>query len=300
MLYLVTMELRHIRYFVAAAEELNISRASRRLNVSQPAMSRLIHDLEEELAAVLFVRERFGLRLTPAGEKFLEYAIQIIELHNEAVRVVRNISGRGDSLNIGFVRLSISSFLGAALRKFREANPGIAVKIYELVLADQVRALRKKQIDVALFDNPRDLELVEFDKTVLFELPLVAVIPETHPLVGRQEVSLKELAKDEFIGFSEDRFPGRHQSIVNACWASGFKPDIHYKANSLDEVLAMVGSGAGVCLLPTDVAGMPHPGVSFIALQEKVEPIKFVAAWRHNDNRLIINQLLEHIKLQSS
>ncbi|WP_093884169.1 LysR family transcriptional regulator [Syntrophus gentianae] len=295
------MELRHIRYFVAAAEELNISRASRRLNVSQPAMSRLIHDLEEELAAVLFVRERFGLRLTPAGKKFLEYANQIIDLHNEAVRVVRNISGSGDSLDIGFVRLSISSFLGAALRKFREANPGIAVKIYELDLADQVRALRRKQIDVALFDNPRDLELDEFDKTVLFELPLVAVIPETHPLVGRQEVSLTELAKDDFIGFSEERFPGRTQAIVNACWvAAGFKPDMHYKANSLDEVLAMVGSGAGVCLLPTDVSGMPHSGVSFIALQEKVEPIKFIAVWRHNVNRLIINSLLEHIKLQSS
>jgi DNA-binding transcriptional LysR family regulator len=292
------MELRHIRYFVAAAEELNISRASLRLNVSQPAVSRLIHDLEEELAAVLFVRERFGLRLTTAGEKFLAYAHQIIDLHNEAVRVVGNIPGSGNILNIGFVALPISSCLGAALRRFREMNPRMAVKVHELSPADQVAALRKKQIDIALFDNHGGVVLDEFEKTVLFEVHLIAVIPETHFLAGRKQISLKELAKDEFIGYREDSYPRRNQAIISACLAAGFKPDMHYHAGSVVEVLAMIGSGAGVSLLPKDVAVISHPGVTLIAIEERLEPIVYTAAWRRDYNRLIIDQLLGQFNLQ--
>ncbi|SEM10083.1 DNA-binding transcriptional regulator, LysR family [Syntrophus gentianae] len=295
------MELRHIRYFVAAAEELNISRASRRLNVSQPAMSHLIHDLEEELEAVLFVRERFGIRLTAAGEKFLVYAHQIIDLHNEAVRVVGNIPVSGNILNIGFVALPIISCLGAALRRFRESNPRMSVKIHELSPADQVRALRKKQIDVALFDNHGGVALDEFEKTALFEIHLIAVIPETHYLAGQKQISMKDLAKDEFIGYREDSYPKRNQAIISACLAAGgFKPDMHYHAASVVEVLAMIGSGAGVSLLPNDGSGISHPGVTLIAIKERLEPILFTAAWRRNYNRLIIDQLLGHIKLQTS
>ncbi len=294
------MELRHIRYFVAAAEELNISRASRRLNVSQPAISRLIHDLEEELAAVLFVRERFGLRLTTAGEKFLLYAHQIIDLHNEAVRVVGSMPGSGNILNIGFVALPISSCLGAALRRFRESNPKMSIQIHELSPADQVRALRKKQIDVALFDNHGGVALDEFEKTVLFEVHLIAVISETHYLAGQKQISLKELAKDEFIGYCEDSYPRRNQAIISACLAAGFKPDMPYHAASVVEVMAMIGSGAGVSLAPKDVTGISHPGVTMIAIKERLEPILYTAAWRRNYNRMIIDQLLRHIKLQTS
>jgi LysR family transcriptional regulator, benzoate and cis,cis-muconate-responsive activator of ben and cat genes len=294
------MELRHIRYFVAAAEELNISRASRRLNVSQPAMSRLIRDLEEELAAVLFIRERFGLRLTAAGEKFLVYANQIIDLLNESVRAVGNIPGSDNILNIGFVALPISSCLGAALRGFRESNPRMSVRIHELSPADQIRALRKKQIDVALFDNHGGVPLDEFEKAVLFEIHLIAVIPETHYLAGQKQISLKELAKDEFIGYCEDNYPRRNQAIINACLAVGFKPDMHYHAARVVEVLAMIGSGAGVSLVPKDVAGLSHPGVTLIAIKERLKPILFTAAWRRNYSRLIIDQLLGHIKLQTS
>src|SRR5512139_2852780 len=113
---LQTMELRHLRYFTAAAEELNISKASRRLNVSQPAMSRLIRDLEEELGTPLFVRERFGLALTAAGEKLLAYARQILDLSNEAVRVVRSLPDTGQRITIGFIASSLGTFLGTALK----------------------------------------------------------------------------------------------------------------------------------------------------------------------------------------
>jgi DNA-binding transcriptional LysR family regulator len=293
------MEMRHLRYFTAAAEELNISRASRRLNVSQPAMSRLIHDLEEELGTVLFVRERFGLKLTATGEKLLVYTHQIIDITNEAVRVVGNMPGT--SLHIGFVALSISSFLGIALRTFRDANPGVIVKIHELPPAAQILALRKKQIDIALIDNSCGfVPIDDFDTTVLFEKQLMAAIQETHHLASQRLMSLKDLENEDFVGYSEESFPGRNQAISHACEEVGFKPNFLHQGDSLGEVLAMIGSGSGVCLIPTDVVSKPYPGVKFIKIKEELAPIHFAAVRRQGDNRSIIASLLEHAKRQYS
>ncbi|MBK5276828.1 MAG: LysR family transcriptional regulator [Desulfuromonadales bacterium] len=292
------MEIRHLKYFTAAAEELNISHAARRLNVSQPAMSRTIHDLESELGVPLFVQERFGLRLTTSGEKLLIYTRQILDIINEAVRVIGNIPDANCVINIGFIASSINTFLGAALRSFRSANPNVVIKIHELSPASQIKALRKHQIDIALIGNPSGSVRDEFETEVLFELQLEAVIPESHRLAQRKLINLKELVEDEFIGYNEESFPGRNQTIINACLVAGFKPVLSYQADSLVEVLAIVGSGAGVCLMPADVASLPHPEVKFIPVREKLETIRFTAAWQRDDARSIIGSLLDHIKRQ--
>ncbi len=292
------MEIRHLRYFTAAAEELNISRASRRLNVSQPAMSRLIRDLEDELGTPLFVRERFGLALTDAGVKLLAYARQILDLSSEAVRVIRNQPANTATLTIGFIASSLGSFLGAALKAFRDSHPEIYVKIHELSPAEQAKELRKGQIDVALIGNPCGAVQDEFETAVLTELQLVAVIPASHGLATRKRIGLKELADDEVIGYREESFPGRNQTILNAFRTAGIKPDIKYHADSLVEVLAMIGSGGGICLMPADVETLPHPGAVFVPVREKLDPIRFTAAWRRDDERQEIRELLDTATLQ--
>jgi DNA-binding transcriptional LysR family regulator len=294
------MELRHYRYFLAAAEELNISKASRRLNVSQPAMSRLIHDLEDELGVQLFKRERFGLALTPAGEKLLVYARQILDLSNEATRVLRNQPAVTPTITVGFITSSLGSFLGSALKSFRESYPDLMVKINELSPADQVKALRKNQIDIALIGNPCGAVHDEFETKVLFEMDLEAVLSTSHRLAKRKRISLKELEEDDFIGYSEESFPGRNLTIVTACKVAGFKPHMKYQANSLVEVLAMIGAGTGVCLMPADVASLPHPDSVFKAVKENLEPICFTAAWRRSDERPIISQLLDRLESSST
>jgi len=290
------MELRHIRYFIAAAEELNISKASRRLNVSQPAMSRLIRDLESELGAQLFIRERFGLSLTTAGEKLLVYGRQILDICNEAQRVIGNLPEAGAALNIGFIASSLDPFLGEALRSFRELYPEMQVRIHELSPAEQAHALRKRLIDVALLGNPCGAVRDEFEVRNLFTLEEQAVIPAQHPLAGRKFIRVEELAGDDFIGYNEQSFPGRNKTIVDACMVGGFKPSFRYKTDSLVEVLAMIGSGAGVCLMPADVASLPHPHAVFIPVQEKLEPIQFSAAWRRDDERIPLRHLLDCIE----
>ncbi len=290
------MELRHYRYFLAAAEELNISRASRRLNVSQPAMSRLIHDLEDELGSTLFTRERFGLALTPAGEKLLVYARQILDLSNEATRVLRNEPTAVPNIAIGFIASSLSSFLGSALKSFRVSYPDYTVKILELSPAEQGKALRKGQIDIALIGNPCGAVHDECETMVLYEMELEVVLPAGHRCAGRKRISLKDVQKEEFIGYREESFPGRNQTIITACKVAGFTPHLKYQANSLVEVLAMIGAGTGVCLMPADVASLPHPDSIFVPIREKLEPIRFTAAWRREDERPIIRQLLDRLK----
>ncbi len=117
----------------------------------------------------------------------------------------------------------------------------------------------------------------EFETTVLFEMKLEAVIPATHRLVGRKRISLKELEQDKFVGYSEESFPCRNQTIINACQVAGFRPDVHYQADSLVEVLAIVCSGDGVCLMPADVASLSHPGALFIPVGKN---------WRQSTSRL--------------
>ena len=290
------MELRHYRYFLAAAEELNISKASRRLNVSQPAMSRLIHDLEDELDSTLFNRERFGLALTPAGEKLLVYARQILDLSNEATRALRNEPAAAPNISIGFIASSLSSFLGSALKTFRESYPDYTVKILELSPAEQGKALRKGQIDIALIGNPCGAVHDECETMVLYEMELEVVVPAGHRCAGRQRISLKDVHEEEFIGYSEDSFPGRNQTIISACKVAGFKPHLKYQANSLVEVLAMIGAGTGICLMPADAASLPHPDSVFVPIREKLEPIRYTAAWRRGEERPIIRQLLDRLE----
>lgn len=288
--------MRHFRYFLAAAEELNISKASRRLNVSQPAMSRLIRDLEDELSTPLFQRERFGIALTPAGETFLSYARQILDLSNEATRVLRNQPAQTPTITIGFITSSLGSFFSAALKSIRDAHPELMLKIHELSPADQARALNKGQIDIALIGNPCGSIHDEFETCVLFELALEAVLPAGHRLAKRKQLNLKELEDDDFIGYSEESFPGRNQTIFNACRVAGFKPSLKYQADSLVEVLTLIGAGTGVCLMPADVVSLPHPGTVFLPIREKLEPIRFTAAWRRDDDRSVIAELITHLK----
>ena len=120
--------------------------------------------------------------------------------------------------------------------------------------------------------------------------------PEGHRLAKRKRVELKELEQDDFIGYNEESFPGRNQTIINACRVAGFKPALKYEADSLVEVLTLIGAGTGVCLMPADVISLPHPGTVFLPIREKLEPVRFTAAWRREDDRSVVAELISHLK----
>ena len=290
------MELRHLRYFVAAANELNFSRAAKKLNLSQPALSRMVRELECELGVPLFRRERFGLTLTPPGEAFLLRAQGILHECEEAIRSVKDIPTTPRKLEVGFITTALESILGDSFKRFRGNHPDVEITIRELSPGDQVAALHSGLIDVAFVGNHckdlyKDLEIIVFK-----ELRLEAAVTANHHLASAGEVDLKELEHEEFIGFVEEKFPGRNEVISNACAVAGFKPKMTPKASSLLEVLGMVGSGMGVSLMPSDVRTLPHPNVAFLALtNDAIEPIRLTAAWVPGNPNPALENLLEYL-----
>ena len=288
------MELRHIKYFVAAADERNISRAALRLNISQPAVSRLVRELECELGVKLFNRERFGLSLTAEGKLFLEHSRKILAACEEAVKAMNKAPHSPRKLDISFITTALGSFLGDALKRFREHYPETEIKVHDMPPGEQIIALRNRQVDLAFVGNPCHELDNEFDMKVLKEIRLQAALPIAHGLSIKAMIGLKELREDIFIGLDERKFPGRNQTIINACESAGFKPNLQHEARSLVEVLGMVGAGMGVCLMPSDVVNLPHPNVVFISLaDENIAPIRLVVAWLPGNKNTAIQYLLE-------
>src|SRR6266700_337732 len=154
-LYLESMELRHLRYFVTVAEELNVSRASARLRISQPAVSRQLRDLEEELRVELFRREKSGLKLTPAGETFLAHASDLLRRSGDAVKQMESFGKRAQEIvTVGYIAPVLASVLTPALRRFSQQHSDAEVALREMPPGEQPRALREGRIDLALIGNP--------------------------------------------------------------------------------------------------------------------------------------------------
>lgn len=294
----VRVELRHLRYFVTAAEELNISRASARLRVSQPAVSRQIHDLEEELGVALFTREKTGLSLTQAGESYLAHARDILRKSAEATAHMNTFRSQPmKKLTVGYIAPALISILTPALRNFTRKHSDTEVALKELSPQDQVAALRDGRIDLALLGNPCPELASEFEVVILRRIPFQAVLPDEHLLAGRKRIGLAELRDETFIGFDEDSFPGRNVSICNACQKAGFTPRLRQRVGSLTALVALVAAGKAVTLAPAEVNQSPHPGAVFVQLKPPVPLVASAAVYRKGERDAALIELLALCKL---
>jgi len=288
------MELRHLRYFVTVAEELNVSRASARLRISQPAVSRQLRDLEEELGVQLFMREKAGLRLTPAGETFLAHARDLLRRSSDAVKQMETFTaGAKQTLAVGYIAPVLANVLTPGLRRFSEQHPDVEVALREMPPGEQVKALREGRIDLALIGNPCPEVEREFAVKVLTHIPFQAVLPDNHLLALRKRLGVSELEAEPFIGFVEEKFPGRNTAICGACQAAGFTPRFRHHVESLTALLATVAAGKGVTLAPAEVGQLSHPKAVFIPLKAPVPAVISVAARRRNDSTPMLQTLLD-------
>ena len=292
--YTSFMELRHLRYFVTVAEELNVSRASARLCVSQPAVSRQIRDLEGELGVTLFARSHNGLSITDAGESFLAHAREILRRSADAAAHMNSFRQRPViNLNVGYIPSVLTSILSPALRKFNRKHKNIEVALKELAPQDQIEGLRHGNIDLALLGNPCAELAREFSVTVLRKVFFQAVIPDDHQLANRKSIGLSELKNEAFVGFNEKKFPGRNDSICRACQGAGFTPRLLARADTLTALLANVSAGKGVSLTPEEVSELPHPGAVFVKLKRPVPAVDSAAAIRKDDRNAVLSELLD-------
>lgn len=275
------MELRHLKYFVAVAEELNFSRAAVRLSISQPALSRQIKNLEDELTVVLFLRQSDGLILTEAGKYFLEQAKDILHRSHVAVQTIKaHYTDTHEPLVIGYIPTILQSFLGQTLHRFGVAYPEVAVRFQEMPPSEQVRALRDGAIDIAFMGNPPDELDSEFVVKCVKKVPIAAVLPDTHPLADKSSINLASLASAKFIGMSEEKFPGRNSRIRDTCRCAGFMPNLHLEADSHTSMIALVATGQGVAIMPNEAQALPHPQVVFVPIHHPIHYARSTAMWR--------------------
>lgn len=275
------MELRHLKYFVTVAEELNFSRAAVRLFISQPALSRQIKNLEDELGVELFLRQSDGLVLTEGGHFLLQQAKDILNRSQIAVQTLKaHYTYTDEPLVIGYIPTILQTFLGQTLHRFGRSHPEVAVRLQEMPPAEQVRALRDRAIDIAFMGNPPNELDAEFTVQCVKKVRIYAVLPETHPLAHESSINLAQLASEKFIGMSEETFPGRNDRIRDTCRCAGFMPNLHLFADSHASMITLVAAGQGVAVMPQEAESLPHPQVKFVPLHHPVYYARSTAVWR--------------------
>jgi DNA-binding transcriptional LysR family regulator len=262
------MELRHLRYFVAVAEEGHVTRAAERLGIQQPPLSQQIRALETELDAQLFHRKPRGVELTPAGRAFFDEAKAILARVGEAVAATkRTARGEAGRIGIGFTSsASFHPFVPRAIRAFRERHPLVALTLEESGTTELVAALRAAAIDAAFVRSPVG-ESADLTIRPLLEEAMVAALPSGHPLSGAGEnLPLAALAGETFILYRRPVGPGLHDAIIAACDRAGFSPQIGQEAPRMLSTLSLVAAGLGVTLVPKSMSRLEAEGVAYRAL----------------------------------
>ena len=288
------MELRHLRYFLAVAEELHFGRAASRLGIAQPPLSQQIRKLETELGVALFNRTKRRVDLTPAGQAFLEEVRQVLAQADRAVRTAQR-AGRGEigHLAIGFVPSADLDLLPRVLRAWRARFPHVEIELHTLLPTEQVEGLREGRINVGFVRMPVDdgglvVEAIQRE-------PLVVVLYRTHRLAQARRVRLADLAPDTMIVFPRHIAPGYYDVLISACRLAGFTPQVLHPG-SMQTNLALVSAGLGVTLLPASIRNLRRSGVVYRALAPPVPQVEMAVAYRRDEGSAVVPAFLQVLR----
>lgn len=286
------MELRHLRYFVAVAEELHFGRAALRLSIVQPSLSQQIQQLEAELGFPLLRRTKRSVELTDAGRAFLTAARHVLAEVQEAKRVaLQAYRGEVGRLVVGYISSSTYDLLPLILRAYRERFPHIEVALRELTTQEQVRALEEERIQVGLLRLPISTAMIRFD--VVGREPIVCVLPEKHPLAMYERIQVAMLADEPFVLQPPQRGSGYYIQLMRLCLASGFSPNVIQEVNEMHTIVSLVAAGMGVSLVPLSTQNIRSQGVVYRELEGSTLITEMAVAWMSNVHSAIIQNFLE-------
>ncbi|HSY17612.1 MAG TPA: LysR family transcriptional regulator, partial [Candidatus Acidoferrales bacterium] len=235
------MELRHLRYFVAVAEEQNVTRAAARLHVSQPPVSRQIRNLEDELGIALFEREANAVRLTEAGRAFLTEARNLLRRAEDAVEMAKAVAGgkRGE-IHVGYAPSLTVELLPRALKCFRESNPGVRVQLHDLSTQGMLHGLTVGKLQVAMLVRVPPKVLTGFIFEELLQLPVCVAMHPAHPLARARKVGLEQVAKERLVTFTLADYPEHHAWIAGLFAPLNRLPQIVEEHDSITSLIAAV------------------------------------------------------------
>ncbi|WP_049569543.1 LysR family transcriptional regulator [Streptomyces sp. SBT349] len=270
----MTPDLRQLRYFVAVAEESSYTRAAERLMISQQSLSQQITLLERMLSVKLFDRDTRGTKLTAVGALFLPEARAVLDRADEAVDVVaRAARGEIGSLRLAFLATTTNYLLPPVVRAVRQRLPGLRLTTEETTIAPLVEGLLKGRYDVA-FTRPPLVDGLE-TRTLVSE-PACAVLPEDHPLAGRTELTLGELAGERWVLTPRGSWEPWHQAFDSSFRTAGFTPEVAQRDASVQGLLGLVAAGVGVTRLARSASSLRRTGVVFVPLAGEFVPTDMV------------------------
>jgi DNA-binding transcriptional LysR family regulator len=275
-----SMELRHLRYFVAVAGEENVSRAALKLHVSQPALSRQVRDLEDEIGFKLFERSAKSVKLTEAGRSFLPEARAVLQRAEDAVKTARAVAkgGRGE-LHVGYAPSFAVRFLPPALRAFQAEMPDVRVKLYDLSIEEMHAGLREGKLELAFLARPPPATLrgLQFEELTREAIRL-AVAPK-HPFAQRRVVTMEEAVREPFIAYNRTDYPEYPKIFAEIFSATKTKPRIAEEHDGVTSLIAAVEAGGGVALALESLACIAGARVKLKRLSPSPEPVIIGAAW---------------------
>ena len=282
------MDLRLVQYFVAVAEELHFGRAAARLHIAQPSLSHQIRKLEQQLGVTLLDRGSRHVELTPAGRELLAQGHRLLVQSQRAIRATR--AAAAERLVVGFYGTAASSLLPDALRAFAEQHPAVEVSVRELLLGELTDILTGS-VDVAftrLLPGQAEPEV-----EVIARESRVVALPRAHQLAGRVSLTFAELRDESFITNPAEAESGPPVRWLAEQRRHGLPGRVAAQAASVQEILTLVATGRGVCLVPVPVARHhPRADISYVEVAD-AEPAVISLAWTHGSLRPVVQAFIE-------
>lgn len=313
------IDLRHLRYAIAIADEGHLTRAAERLGIQQPPLSQQIKALETHIGAPLFHRLPRGMALTEAGRIFIERARQIIADVDLAVESTRRVA-RGDAgrLAIGFITsAAFHPFIATTIRALRDRSPGVALQVEEGTTSDLLQSLRSNRIDAGFIRWPiEDASDLRFEH--LLDEELIVALPERHPFSAPRvntsdapPLPLADLAGETFILYRRPTGAGLYDLIIAACRSAGFSPQVGQEASKLLSTLSLVSAGLGLSIIPESMAHLGANGIAYrrLALPQAMPgdgaasarlTAPLYLAYRNEPPSGALASLLEHVRTSST
>lgn len=286
------MELRHLRYFVAVAEELHFRKAAEKLHIVQPALSKQISSLETELGIKLFDRDRRQVTLTEGGAAFLEDALTVLSSADGAKERARAASsGQVGHLSIGFIQPALADLVPRALRAFRAEYPEVRIHLAELTTKHAVEQVSSRSVHCAFMRLPVELteDLTSFPVS---EQEVYLALPDGHPLAAKEKVSIADLAEEDLILIDRQVEPALHDYYVAMCNEVGFSPKIAHGVNSTWVALGLVASGLGIGFAPQSAMLAPQRGITFRPIAENPPRLSIGLVWNRRAMPAVLTNFL--------
>ncbi|WP_449554344.1 LysR family transcriptional regulator [Lelliottia amnigena] len=280
----MNIELRHLRYFIAVAEELHFGRAAARLNISQPPLSQQIQILEQQVGARLLARTNRSVSLTAAGKQFLADSRQVLSLVNDAAaRAERLHLGETGELRLGFT--SSAPFISAVshtLSSFRRHYPDVHIQTREINTREQIVPLNEGSLDLGLMRNTQLPDTLAWE--VILREPLMAMIPRDHPLAAQPSVTLAELTQEPFVFFDPHVGTGLYDDILGLMRRYGLSPVITQEVGEAMTIIGLVAAGLGVSILPASFKRVQLSEMRWVAIAEEDAVSEMWLVWpKHHE-----------------